>query len=83
MKKVLFATYPKVLVEASPFDRIWGIGLEEHDKYAADETKWKGLNMLGFILTDVRDELMADASKIEKGTKTVFLATYFRTSTVD
>lgn len=44
-------------VEASPYDRVWGIGLEESHPHAKNPQKWKGLNLLGDILTEVRDEL--------------------------
>ena len=60
MKKKLFDTYPKLLVEASPYDRIWGIGLDRYQEEAWSESTWRGLNLLGYILTDVRNELMKD-----------------------
>ena len=46
----------KTFVEASPYDKIWGIGMEESDPEVTDETKWKGLNLLGKTLTTLRDE---------------------------
>ena len=46
-----------VLVEASPYDRIWGIGLKATDDMAKHPDTWQGQNLLGFILMDVRDEL--------------------------
>jgi len=45
------------LVEASPYDCKWGIGLLATDAYATDETKWRGANLLGNVLTEIRDEL--------------------------
>lgn len=45
------------LVEASPYDKIWGIGLAASDPRANDPTQWKGQNLLGQILTRLRDEL--------------------------
>lgn len=48
----------KHFVEASPFDEIWGIGYDENHIFADDETKWKGLNLLGKCLDEVRDNLM-------------------------
>ena len=45
------------LVEASPYDRLWGIGLSADDPRVLDKTKWKGKNWLGEILTEIRDSL--------------------------
>jgi ribA/ribD-fused uncharacterized protein len=50
-------TGAQVLVEASPVDRIWGIGLAQDDPRTADPTRWRGLNLLGFVLMEVRDAL--------------------------
>jgi ribA/ribD-fused uncharacterized protein len=57
LAQVLQCTGTKVLVEASPTDRIWGIGLSANDAAATDPSRWRGLNLLGFALMDVRDEL--------------------------
>lgn len=46
-----------VIVEASPYDKIWGIGMEETDPRATDPTKWEGKNLLGIVLMRVRDEI--------------------------
>ena len=53
----LLATAPTTLVEASPFDRIWGIGLDAKNPQALDRKTWRGQNLLGQILTTLRDEL--------------------------
>lgn len=54
----LKSTQNQILVEASPFDRIWGIGLEQSHPDAKNPLKWRGLNLLGFALTEVRDGLL-------------------------
>ena len=46
----------KTFVEASPYDKIWGIKLSVADAYAGKE--WKGLNLLGKLLTELRDETL-------------------------
>lgn len=56
-KAILLGTGSTILVEASPVDRIWGIGLAEDDKAAKDPLMWRGLNLLGFALTDLKEEL--------------------------
>ncbi len=48
-----------VLVEASPVGRVWGIGLAEDDPRASRPEDWRGLNLLGFALMEVRARLRA------------------------
>ncbi|MEZ5426315.1 MAG: NADAR family protein [Pyrinomonadaceae bacterium] len=57
MKEFLLRTGSKVLVEASPRDRIWGIGLGRNNPQAEDPGRWNGLNLLGFSLMEVRQRL--------------------------
>ena len=57
LKAYLLNTKARVLVEASPYDRIWGIGLGEADAAATNPEKWQGLNLLGFALMKVRATL--------------------------
>ena len=57
LKELLLSTGNKTLVEASPYDKIWGIGLAEDNKNARNRNKWKGLNWLGEVLTKVREDL--------------------------
>jgi ribA/ribD-fused uncharacterized protein len=57
LRAFLERTGTQVLVEASPVDRIWGIGLAKDDPKANDPGQWQGLNLLGFALEDVRAAL--------------------------
>jgi ribA/ribD-fused uncharacterized protein len=57
MKSLLFASGTRILVEASPSDRIWGIGLGASNPRANDPANWLGTNLLGFALMDVREAL--------------------------
>ena len=61
LKEYLLNTNDRVLVEASPVDSIWGIGLAESDPDAQNPNFWKGENLLGFALMEVRDELKLNA----------------------
>lgn len=57
MLAFLMASKGKVLVEASPLDRIWGIGLSATDTAANHPEQWQGLNLLGFALMKARNQL--------------------------
>jgi ribA/ribD-fused uncharacterized protein len=58
----LLGTGSRVLVEASPRDRIWGIGLTADDDRAARPQLWQGLNLLGFALMEARQRLTGDGA---------------------
>ena len=57
LKDFLLSTGDKILVEASPYDIIWGIGLAENCTESQNPMLWRGQNLLGFALMEVRDEL--------------------------
>ncbi|MET9633414.1 NADAR family protein [Lentzea sp. NPDC006480] len=61
LRSYLLGTGSRVLVEASPLDRVWGIGLTADDPRAADPASWLGLNLLGEALMEVRSRLSAAA----------------------
>jgi hypothetical protein len=58
LKAFLLSGRNRVLVEASPVDRIWGIGLAEDDVRVQEPEAWRGLNLLGFALMVVRNGLI-------------------------
>lgn len=55
--RFLLDTGSRILVEASPVDPVWGIGLAANDPRAENPLQWKGDNLLGFALMEVRDQL--------------------------
>ena len=55
LEDLLLSTTGTTLVEASPIDKIWGIGLDESTARITLVSKWAGENLLGITLTDVRD----------------------------
>jgi hypothetical protein len=57
LKEFLLNTGDRVIVEASPVDPIWGIGMAADAEGIEYPGNWKGLNLLGFVLMEVRDEL--------------------------
>ena len=61
LREFLRGTGERVLVEASPQDRIWGIGLAADDERATSPYQWRGLNLLGFALMEVRHRLQTKA----------------------
>ena len=61
MKDWLFSTADTLLVEASPYDKVWGIGLGEDDPKCQDPKHWQGKNWLGEVVTAVREELFSIA----------------------
>ena len=65
LKEILLSTGDKTVVEASPYDTIWGIGLHWSDDAVLDEANWKGQNLLGKALMEVRKVLAEVENKIK------------------
>lgn len=62
MREELISTGSRILVEASPYDRVWGVGLAENDPLILDPANWRGTNLLGAALMTVRGLLSAAAA---------------------
>ncbi|HFG6906773.1 NADAR family protein [Acinetobacter baumannii] len=60
LKKFLLATKDRILVEASPVDKIWGVGMAQDHPHIQDPSLWQGLNLLGFALIHVRELLLTE-----------------------
>lgn len=63
LKTTLLSTVGKTLVEASPYDDIWCIKMDENKALNVPESEWKGLNLLGKVLTELRDDLLVNQTK--------------------
>ncbi len=59
LRAALLATGDKIMVEASPYDRIWGVGLRADDPRVHERARWRGENLLGEALMRVREQLRA------------------------
>ena len=66
MKEQLLATGDTIMVEASPMDKIWGIGRKASDPLARKIAQWKGLNLLGRVLMQVRETLREEQRASDK-----------------
>lgn len=58
LQSFLLGTKDKILVEASPMDTIWGIGVGKGDPRATQPSEWPGENLLGFALMEARTILL-------------------------
>lgn len=57
LRKYLLGTGESLLIEASPYDKVWGIGMNAEEASVCGIDGWKGMNLLGFALMEVRDEI--------------------------
>jgi len=57
LRSRLIETIPKILVEASPCDTVWGVGLAANNPLILDEKNWRGQNLLGKVLMRVRRDV--------------------------
>jgi ribA/ribD-fused uncharacterized protein len=63
LRDFLLGTGSRVLVEASPRDRLWGIGMAASNEHATDPAHWRGLNLLGFALMEARARLRTEGTR--------------------
>lgn len=66
LRKQIVKSGDRVLAEASPFDKIWGIGLRDNHPDAENPEKWRGKNLLGKVLMEIREEIL-DGVEMKKG----------------
>lgn len=60
LKEILMATGDSIMVEASPYDKIWGIGMDQNDPRAKTPSRWLGLNLLGKVLTNLKIKFISE-----------------------
>lgn len=58
LKSNLLETKGKYIVEASPVDAIWGIGIAPDDPRRFNRNNWRGQNLLGKVLTQLREDIL-------------------------
>ena len=60
LKEEILGTGNKIFVEGSPYDRIWGVGLDCTDIRILDEKHWDGMNLLGKALMMAREKIRSE-----------------------
>eukprot|EP01119_Soliformovum_irregulare_P002247 TRINITY_DN12532_c0_g1_i1.p1 TRINITY_DN12532_c0_g1~~TRINITY_DN12532_c0_g1_i1.p1 ORF type:complete len:172 (-),score=37.87 TRINITY_DN12532_c0_g1_i1:45-560(-) len=63
LKDFILSTQNATIVEASPLDAVWGIGMAQDDPDASNPSRWKGTNWLGQALMRVRDRILSEQNK--------------------
>lgn len=63
LESKLIDTGDKYLIEASPTDKVWGVGMSSDNPDIYDTSKWLGLNELGHVLMTVRHAIISGKSK--------------------
>lgn len=61
----LLETGDRILVEAAPWDKIWGIGMDMRHPDINDEDKWQGTNWLGKVLMRARKRIRTIDAEIK------------------
>ena len=64
LKDILLSTKNKIIAEASPRDKIWGIGLGSKNPNSKNKNEWKGTNILGWALMKARESLIKNENLI-------------------
>ena len=62
--KFLIVRIDRFFVEASPYDKIWGIGLAEQAPGIENPANWKGTNWLGQCINRARDIIVAESAEV-------------------
>ena len=65
LMKMLLDTGDSIIAEASPNDKIWGIGMNAETAAKTDSADWTGKNKLGKILMELRDEFAGEKSRVK------------------
>jgi ribA/ribD-fused uncharacterized protein len=65
LRKFLLDLGEKEIVEASPTDKIWGIGLAEEDDRILEKKNWQGLNWLGECIMKAREQILKESLEDE------------------
>lgn len=60
LESAIFETRHTLLVEASPYDTVWGIGMSEEDAIRVGVAHWRGTNWLGQVITEVRESIFGE-----------------------